>query len=102
MAELRRKLRLALPEDLAVTASASPRRGSTPASLRSGGATPIASGRRLPSDPLHRLDTDLIRRPLDVERVNDAAQTLLGLRDFAAFCRAGRGATTIRTLLAAR
>ena len=50
-------------------------------------------------DPLRRRDTTSISRPLDVERLNDAAQTLLGLRDFGAFCKRREGATTVRTLL---
>ncbi len=50
-------------------------------------------------DPLRRRDTTSIPRSLDVERLNDAAQTLLGLRDFGAFCKRREGATTVRTLL---
>ncbi|WP_199267969.1 tRNA pseudouridine(38-40) synthase TruA [Mycolicibacterium smegmatis] len=37
-------------------------------------------------------------RPLDVDAMNAAAQELLGLNDFAAFCRYRAGATTIRDL----
>lgn len=37
-------------------------------------------------------------RPLDVAAMNHAAGELLGLRDFAAFCRHRPGATTIRDL----
>ncbi|MCV7108391.1 tRNA pseudouridine(38-40) synthase TruA [Mycolicibacterium sp.] len=37
-------------------------------------------------------------RPLDVAAMNEAARELLGLRDFAAFCRHRPGATTIREL----
>ena len=37
-------------------------------------------------------------RPLDVDAMNTAARELLGLRDFAAFCRHRDGATTIREL----
>lgn len=37
-------------------------------------------------------------RPLDVEAMNDAAQALLGLNDFGAFCKQRDGATTIRDL----
>jgi tRNA pseudouridine38-40 synthase len=36
---------------------------------------------------------------LDLDRVRAAAPTLLGLRDFGAFCRRREGATTVRTLL---
>jgi tRNA pseudouridine38-40 synthase len=37
-------------------------------------------------------------RPLDVEAMNAASLSLVGLRDFAAFCRHREGATTIRDL----
>jgi tRNA pseudouridine38-40 synthase len=37
-------------------------------------------------------------RPLDVDAMGAASQHLLGLRDFAAFCRHREGATTIRDL----
>lgn len=37
-------------------------------------------------------------RPLDVDAMNEASGKLLGLRDFAAFCRHREGATTIRDL----
>lgn len=51
-------------------------------------------------DPLRRRDTVVVRRALDVEAMNEAAARLLGLRDFAAFCRRREGASTVRTLLA--
>ena len=38
------------------------------------------------------------RRPLDVEAMKSASRILLGLHDFAAFCRPRPGATTIRDL----
>lgn len=50
-------------------------------------------------DPLRRHDTVWWRRPLDVEAMDVAARSLLGLRDFAAFCKQREGATTVRTLL---
>jgi len=37
-------------------------------------------------------------RPLDVAAMTEASRNLLGLRDFAAFCRHREGATTIRDL----
>ena len=37
-------------------------------------------------------------RPLDVAAMADAARRLVGLHDFAAFCRRREGATTVRTL----
>jgi tRNA pseudouridine38-40 synthase len=49
--------------------------------------------------PLRRRDVLAHRRPLDAAAMAAAAQTLVGLHDFAAFCRRRDGATTIRTLL---
>ncbi|MGR2753042.1 tRNA pseudouridine synthase A [Agromyces arachidis] len=49
-------------------------------------------------DPLQRHRTVWYPRPLDVEAMDVAAQTLIGLGDFAAFCKPREGATTIRTL----
>ena len=50
-------------------------------------------------DPLRRHDTVWWRKPLDVGAMDEAARSLVGLRDFAAFCRQREGATTVRTLL---
>lgn len=52
----------------------------------------------VPPDPLQSSHIVWRRRPLDVAAMNDAAADLTGLRDFAAFCRARQGATTIRNL----
>lgn len=49
-------------------------------------------------DPLLRNHVVALRRPLDIDAINEAGDTLLGLRDFAAFCKARDGATTIREL----
>jgi tRNA pseudouridine38-40 synthase len=49
-------------------------------------------------DPLERRRTVVIPRALDVEAMDAAARSLVGLHDFAAFCRPREGATTIRTL----
>jgi tRNA pseudouridine38-40 synthase len=38
-------------------------------------------------------------RPLDVAAMDDAGRRMVGLHDFAAFCRRRRNATTVRTLL---
>ena len=99
-AALLRRLRRALPPDLAVTAA-----GRAPAGFDARFAAVwrrycyrIADTLTIP-DPLRRRDTTAIPRPLDVARLNDAAQTLLGLRDFGAFCKRREGATTVRTLL---
>lgn len=50
-------------------------------------------------DPLSVRSTVVHPRALDVEAMDAAASLLLGLRDFAAFCKKREGATTIRTLL---
>lgn len=50
-------------------------------------------------DPLRRHDTVWWRRPLDVDAMDEASRALVGLRDFAAFCKQREGATTVRTLL---
>src|SRR3954454_24150456 len=49
--------------------------------------------------PLRRRDVVPHRRPLDVEAMDLAARSLVGLHDFGAFCRRREGATTVRTLL---
>lgn len=50
-------------------------------------------------DPLYRKQITAGRGKIDLEHLNAAAQDLVGLRDFAAFCKRRDGATTIRTLL---
>jgi tRNA pseudouridine38-40 synthase len=99
-AALLRRLRRALPPDLAVTAA---RRAPAGFDARFAAVWRrycyrIADTLTIP-DPLRRRDTTAIPRPLDVARLNDAAQTLIGLRDFGAFCKRREGATTVRTLL---
>ncbi len=49
-------------------------------------------------DPLRRHDVLWHRHPLDLDRMNEAAATLVGEHDFAAYCRRREGATTIREL----
>jgi tRNA pseudouridine38-40 synthase len=49
--------------------------------------------------PLDRFNTTPVRGALDVHAMDAAASTLIGLHDFAAYCRPREGATTIRTLL---
>ena len=51
-------------------------------------------------DPLRRADVFARRRPLDVEAMRQAAQGLIGLHDFAAYCKPRDGATTVRDLQA--
>ena len=50
-------------------------------------------------DPLDRLRTTTLRSVLDVDAMDAAASRLIGLHDFAAYCKAREEATTIRTLL---
>lgn len=50
-------------------------------------------------DPLTRNHVLAWPRALDVAAMDQAAGTLVGLHDFAAFCKKREGATTIRTLL---
>ncbi|NYI43897.1 tRNA pseudouridine38-40 synthase [Nocardioides aromaticivorans] len=51
-------------------------------------------------DPLTRNHVLAWPRELDVAAMDEAAASLVGLHDFAAFCKQREGATTIRTLLA--
>lgn len=51
-----------------------------------------------PPDPLARHRTARIRAELDEDLMNRAAAMLIGLHDFAGFCRPRAGATTIREL----
>lgn len=49
-------------------------------------------------DPLRRRDVLWVNTPLDVEAMNEAAQSLVGEHDFISFCKPREGATTIREL----
>jgi tRNA pseudouridine38-40 synthase len=51
------------------------------------------------ADPLRRRDTLWYGRPLDLDRMNEAAGGCLGEHDFAAFCRRREGATTVRRVI---
>ncbi|KGN43071.1 tRNA pseudouridine synthase A [Knoellia aerolata DSM 18566] len=51
-------------------------------------------------DPLRRRDTVVVKDRLDLLAMTAATRRLMGLHDFAAFCRKREGATTVRTLLA--
>ncbi len=50
-------------------------------------------------DPLRRHHVLAWPRPLDLDAMNAASAPLVGLHDFASFCKQREGATTIRTLL---
>ncbi len=52
-----------------------------------------------PVDPLHRAMVARVRGGIDVATLHQAATGLVGLHDFAAFCRRREGATTVRHLL---
>lgn len=49
--------------------------------------------------PLRRHDVVGHTRPLDLAAMDAASSALVGLNDFAAYCRRREGATTVRTLL---
>ncbi|MDH6532327.1 tRNA pseudouridine38-40 synthase [Aurantimicrobium minutum] len=49
-------------------------------------------------NPIDRRVTTFHFYPLNVEKMNEVADLMLGLRDFGAFCRPRPGATTIREL----
>jgi tRNA pseudouridine38-40 synthase len=53
----------------------------------------------VPPDPLYRYQIAQLPAEVDLARFNEEATTLLGLKDFGAFCRRREGASTIRTLL---
>ncbi|BFV58813.1 tRNA pseudouridine(38-40) synthase TruA [Kitasatospora sp. CMC57] len=53
-------------------------------------------------DPMLRGHVLWHDRPVDVDRMNEAARLLIGEHDFAAYCKKREGATTIRTLLELR
>ena len=50
-------------------------------------------------DPLERTRTTFVRARLDEQAMDAAARALIGLHDFAAYCKPREEATTIRTLL---
>lgn len=52
-----------------------------------------------PYDPLERGRTTTVKAHLDADAMDLAARSLIGLHDFAAYCKWREGATTIRTLL---
>ena len=97
---LRRRLSSALPADLAVTAITRAPAGFDArfAAIWRRYCYRVADQSTTP-DPLQRGFVAAIPRLLELDSVNAAAATLLGLRDFGAFCKRREGATTVRTLL---
>ncbi|MEA4943269.1 MAG: tRNA pseudouridine(38-40) synthase TruA [Propionicimonas sp.] len=96
-ATLQRRLRRALPEDLVVSQVRVAPDGFD--------ARFSAIWRRYVyrltdtvADPLHRGWVVKVRGSIDLPALNQAGHSLVGLHDFAAFCRAREGATTIRQL----
>ncbi|WP_231503057.1 tRNA pseudouridine(38-40) synthase TruA [Blastococcus sp. URHD0036] len=99
-AKLVRRLRGVLPRDLAVRAV---REVPPQFDARFGALARHYVYRLTDTDagpePLRRADTVGWPRRLDADAMAAAAAPLVGLQDFAAFCRRREGATTIRTLL---
>ena len=58
----------------------------------------MIDGGRSP-DPLYRYQIAQVLPEVDLAQLNEEAASLLGLRDFGAFCRRREGGSTIRTLL---
>lgn len=97
-AELHRRLRRALPDDLAVrTVTVAPEGFDARFSAIWRHYVYRLTDGFL--DPLGRGTIVRVKDDLDVEELCRAGQALLGLHDFAAFCRVREGATTIRQLL---
>lgn len=94
---LTRRLRRALPDDLAVHQVSIAPAGFDArfAAIWRRYAYRLSDGAL---DPLLRFTTASVRERVDLDALNAAATSLLGLHDFAAFCRAREGATTIRQL----
>lgn len=100
---LRRRLGRVLPEDVVVhqVSAAPPGFDARFAASWRRYVYRLCDGETGP-DPMIRRFVTRLRRPLDLAAVNAGATGLLGLRDFAAFCKRRDGATTIRTLLELR
>ena len=101
--ELRRRLGRVLPADLVVRAvrPAPPGFDARFAALWRRYIYRITDA-TTPADPLVRGFVAPLPATLDLGAVSAAVPALLGLRDFAAFCRRRDGATTVRTLLELR
>ena len=95
-----RRLRGVLPPDIAVRSveEAPPEFDARFGALRRHYAYRLTDADSGPP-PLRRADTVGWPRRLDADAMAAAAGRLLGLHDFAAFCRHREGATTIRTLV---
>lgn len=97
---LERRLRRVLPPDVVVrrVCAAPPGFDARFAAVWRRYVYRLTDGTAAP-DPLLRGHITRVRGPLDLDAMNRAGTMLLGLKDFAAFCRRREGASTIRTLL---
>lgn len=100
---LLRRLRRALPDDIAVTGIRQAPEGFDArfAAIWRRYCYRIADEKTVP-DPLRRGFVTAMPRLLDLGCLNAAAGTLVGLRDFGAFCKRRQGSTTVRTVLELR
>ena len=98
-AELHRLLGRVLPKDVVVTSvsEAPPGFDARFSAIWRRYCYRIIDSRHTP-DPLLRRHIAAVRHPVDVDVLNAATPSLMGLRDFAAFCKPRDGATTIREL----
>lgn len=98
-AELHRLLGRVLPKDLVVTAVSEAPEGFDArfSAIWRRYCYRIIDSEHTP-DPLMRRHIAAVRHTVDVDLLNAATPSLMGLRDFAAFCRPREGATTIREL----
>lgn len=96
---IERRLRRLLPDDIQIRSVTAAPEGFDArfSALERRYTYRIVDGRTGP-DPLVRHSVVRWQKRLDIDAMNAAAQHLLGLHDFAAFCRRRVGATTVRTL----
>lgn len=94
------RLRGVLPGDLVVHAVAEAAEGfDARFSATSRRYRYLIADERTRRDPLRRREVVALRGTLDAAAMDASADRLLGLRDFAAFCKRREGASTTRTLL---
>ena len=98
-ADLVRRLSRMLPEDVRVHGAAAAPVGFDArfSALRRHYRYRVTTALAGPS-PLRRRDTARWRRPVDLGTVQAASDILVGLHDFAAFCKYREGSTTVRDL----
>ena len=92
-------LNQSLPEDIVVQESSEVSPDFHPRFLKSRKTYEYRILNRKFRNPTRRLDTYFYHYPLDVEKMNQAAQYIVGEHDFASFCSSGSQAeTTVRTV----